>query len=511
MTMAFGDLRSVSGYWLGPPVWFESPRPEPLAIPGLPEQSPTIYRRLLDRGGEAVVSTAGVVLFDFAGLEPDDPTAKELATSPFPDSPRTAAASVVAPRRVELLNAHQFCLLDAIGVLESDEDVWSPDPRPVGVRTLWTGLSVEQITIPNNELTTYLAFLRDTPPTLRRAFTFRGDTLDRSFTTYEQVLAVPVAPRACHCLLHAADHYHHWRFDQALMLAWAAAEALLAELWAHYAEDAAQAAGHTLNSDRRRKLTGARVHLLGRQREPCPRRHHRPEALRRDRPGPSSPEPLGTWPRPRDRTASGIGLLRGTDTRGPADRLPAQRRHRARGSEFVMPGAVVTPHGGGRSSFDLVSGLQNGGDSSADCGERATRWGHRLRRRRSGNVDRLIKPPMQHRDQAQQVECVLLAHRPANTRRMCGRVSEGASHSFEQVHQAPLFATLAFGAEAVERDPGCPAALGDTERLVDQLSAISIEPSSIPQPREQPFGRLQHRVEVVITSAGKWCDHEAAA
>jgi hypothetical protein len=256
MTMAFDDLRSVSGYWLGPPVWFESPRPEPLAIPGLPEQSLTVYRRLLDRGGEAVVSTAGVVLFDFAGLEPDDPTAKELATSPFPDSPRTAAASVVAPRRVELLNAHQLCLLDAIGVLESDEDVWSPDPRPVGVRTLWTGLSVEQVTIPNDELTTYLAFLRDTPPTLRRAFTFRGDTIDRSFTTYEQVLAVPVAPRACHCLLHAADHYHHWRFDQALMLAWAAAEALLAELWARYAEDAAQAAGHTLNSNRRRKLTG---------------------------------------------------------------------------------------------------------------------------------------------------------------------------------------------------------------------------------------------------------------
>jgi hypothetical protein len=256
MTTAFGELRSVSGYWLGPPVWFGSRHPDRLGIPGLPQQTLTAYRRRLDHGGEAVVSVAGVVLLDFGGLESEGPTAKELATAPFPDSPRMAAASVVAPRRVELLNAHQLCLLDAIGELESDEDIWAPDPRPVSVPTLWTGWSAEQISIPTDELAAHLAFLRDTSTVQRAVFTFPPAILDRSFTTFEQILAVPAAPRACHCLLHAVDHYRRWQFDQALMLAWAATEALLAQLWARHAADAAQAAGHTLSTDRRRKLTG---------------------------------------------------------------------------------------------------------------------------------------------------------------------------------------------------------------------------------------------------------------
>jgi hypothetical protein len=198
----------------------------------------------------------GIVLLDFDGLEPDDPTAKQLAAAPFPDSPRTAAGSVVAPRRVELLNAHQLCLLDAIGIRESDEDIWSPDPRPVSVPTLWTGWSAERIGTSTHELAAYLAFLHDTTPVLRRMFTFPAKVLDRSFTTFEQVLRVPVAPRACHCLLHAAYQYRRWQFDQALMLAWAAVEALLTQLWIDHAETTAQAAGHPLSADRRRKLTG---------------------------------------------------------------------------------------------------------------------------------------------------------------------------------------------------------------------------------------------------------------
>jgi hypothetical protein len=193
---------------------------------------------------------------DFDGLEPGDPTATQLAAAPFPDSPRTAAASVVAPRRVELLNAHQLCLLDAIGVRESDEDVWSPDPRPVSVPSMWTGWSAERIGTSTHEFAAYVEFLHDTTPVLRTAFTFPPEVLDRSFTTFEQILRVAVAPRACHCLLHAADQYRRWQFDQALMLAWAAVEALLAQLWIGHAEAAAQTAGHPLSADRRRKLEG---------------------------------------------------------------------------------------------------------------------------------------------------------------------------------------------------------------------------------------------------------------
>jgi hypothetical protein len=254
--MAFDQLRSVSGYWLGPPVWFGSRQREPLAIPGLPEQTSVACRRQLRHGGEAVGLLGGIVLLDFDGLEPDDPTTAELAAAPFPDSPRTAAASVVAPRRVELLNAHQLCLLGAIGVRESDEDLWSPDPRPVSVPTLWAGWSAERIGTSTDEFAACLAFLQNTTPVLRTAFTFPAEVLDRSFTTFEQVLRVPVATRACHCLLHAADQYRRWQFDQGLVLAWAAVEALLTHLWIRHAEAAAQAAGRPLSADRRRKLTG---------------------------------------------------------------------------------------------------------------------------------------------------------------------------------------------------------------------------------------------------------------
>jgi hypothetical protein len=145
--MASNDLDSVSGYWLGPHS-FGSPSSELLASSRMPWQGPTAHRHPLGRGGEAVVSETGVVLLDFSGLEPSDPTAKDLAAAPFSDWPRKAAASVVAPRRVELLNAHQLCLLDAISQLYSGGEGWSPNPRPVSVLTLWTGPSTERIVPP---------------------------------------------------------------------------------------------------------------------------------------------------------------------------------------------------------------------------------------------------------------------------------------------------------------------------------------------------------------------------
>jgi hypothetical protein len=91
---------------------------------------------------------------------------------------------------------------------------------------------------------------------LRDVIAIPAKTIERSFATFEQILEVAIAPRACHCLLHAADHYRHWRFDQALTLAWAAVEALLADMWARHIEDTAVATGHVLSARRRRRLTG---------------------------------------------------------------------------------------------------------------------------------------------------------------------------------------------------------------------------------------------------------------
>jgi hypothetical protein len=254
----FGTIHSVSGYWLGPPVWFGSPRPEPLSVPGLPDEALFAYRRLLAGGGEAVVAAAGIVLVDFDGLEGSGPSDKDLNARPFAHSPASAMASVVAPRRAEILNAHQLCLLDAIGIRESDEDVWSPDPRPVSVPTMWSGWSADQIGVQrNDELGAFLKFLHDTTPIARQLFTFPPEVLDQSFTTFETLLGTPVAAiRACHCLLLAADHYRHWRFDQALTLAWAASEAVFTQLWMDHAAGAANAAGYPLNSERRGRLRG---------------------------------------------------------------------------------------------------------------------------------------------------------------------------------------------------------------------------------------------------------------
>lgn len=254
--MNLDKLLDVSGYWLGPPVWFGSARSEPLALPGIPGQHLCAYRRILENGVEVVVTQAGLVLMNFAQLPPEDPTSRQVAGAPFADDPHLVAASLAAPRRVEILNAHQLCLLSAIGTRESEEDIWSPEPRPVSVPTLWTGVTEDPVTIPSTEVRAYFAFLTETSTVLRTMFTFPPEVLDRSFTTFEGLLAVPIATRVCHGLLHAADHYRHWRFDQALILAWSGVEELLNIAWENHFTASAAAHGHKLNKERRDLLTG---------------------------------------------------------------------------------------------------------------------------------------------------------------------------------------------------------------------------------------------------------------
>lgn len=257
----FGTIYSVSGYWMGPPIWFGSAHPEKLMLPGLPQpEQLSAYRRTFAAGGGANATESGLVFIDFTGLEPSDFSDKDLGNAPFPSQSRTlAVASLLAPRHVEMLNAHQLCLLDAIGARESKDDFWSPDPRPVTVATLWSGQSDDRVGVQHQEeVAAYLRFVQKTSTFSRQAFTFSAETLDQSFTTFEKILAAPeVVIRACHCLLLADDHYRHWRFDQSLMLSWAASEALFTQLWIDHASAAADAAGHALNAKRRTKLVGA--------------------------------------------------------------------------------------------------------------------------------------------------------------------------------------------------------------------------------------------------------------
>lgn len=250
--MSFANLHTVRGYWLGPPVWFASSHREPLSVPGVPGQDWAVYRRSLNKGGELAVSEAGVVLIDFSGLDRGEPAQAELESAPFSDDAKLATASVIASRRVELLNAHQLCLLAAMGVRESEEDIWSPDPRPVSVHTLWHEVDGSPA-MPMNEAHEYGRF-RDTPTVHRIMFAFQAKVIERSVQSFEQLLDVPRAPRACHGLLHAIDHYRHWQFDQALILAWTTCEAMLGVLWERYFTDSAKRAGLTLNHDHRKKL-----------------------------------------------------------------------------------------------------------------------------------------------------------------------------------------------------------------------------------------------------------------
>lgn len=261
MATSAGETHSWCGYWLGPPCWFGPPNPEPLGIPGLPAEVLSAYRRVLASGGDAVVSHNGVVLIDFQGLDVD-PTPSELAVAPFGDDPQRGMASVLARRRVEMLNAHQTSLLTAIGTRESEEDVWAPHPRPVNVRSLIRARDSDQVTVPPPILRELIEF--STPSQFsnvqRSLFRVTPEQTDQAFDMFERLIsAPPVAISAPHLLLHAAHRYTRWEFDQALIAAWAAAEALLAHLWLQHVEassDESKRHGYRLNKDRRRRLSG---------------------------------------------------------------------------------------------------------------------------------------------------------------------------------------------------------------------------------------------------------------
>ncbi len=95
--------------------------------------------------------------------------------------------------------------------------------------------------IPEAILRDVLEFATSPPNTntrfQRSLFNVPLEMVDRSFDMFEQLLSgPPVAARSAHLVLLAADHYHRWRFDQALIAAWTAAEALLAVLWGRYIE-----------------------------------------------------------------------------------------------------------------------------------------------------------------------------------------------------------------------------------------------------------------------------------
>lgn len=218
------SMGSLCGYWLGRPCWFGSPNPGAVEIWGVPRDMRWVFERSLCSGGQAVVSSNGVVLIDFAGLDGPDPGQHEIEQTPFAPDGTLGVASVHALRRVEKLNAHQLCLLTAIGTQVSDADFWPPDPRPVEVETVIHGRNDGTWSVAASEV--FRAILEFATPTSNSTFqrslcNVPLDKVGRSFDMFEQLLGCPpVATRAAHLVLLAADHYRRWRFDQALIAAW---------------------------------------------------------------------------------------------------------------------------------------------------------------------------------------------------------------------------------------------------------------------------------------------------
>jgi predicted small integral membrane protein len=255
------NIRSLSGYWFGPPCWFGPPTPTPIDLPGLPPETLSFYRRVLAVGGDAIVTANGVVLIDFTGLDGGGPTRKEIAASPFGGDPTSGKAGALAQRRVELLNAHQLCLISAIGTLDSGEDEWSPSARPVNVKTMISGSDEDRVYGAPDEMLELSEFTQSTSHSnfQRTLFNVSVETVDRSFELFERLIAAgDISVRAAHLVLNAADHYHHWRFEQALITAWASAEALLSGVWERYVTTRAnEVKEFNLNATRRDRLMGS--------------------------------------------------------------------------------------------------------------------------------------------------------------------------------------------------------------------------------------------------------------
>lgn len=167
-----------------------------------------------------------------------------------------------AQRRVEKLNAHQLCLLTTIGTRASEDDFWSPKPRPVDVENLVHVRDDNSVYVPDTILPEVPESAPSPPNTntrfQRSLFNVPLEMVDRSFDMFEQLLSgPPVATRSAHLILLAADHYHRWRFDQALIAAWTAAEALLAVLWGRYVDQSSttqEPNGYVVGSRRRARL-----------------------------------------------------------------------------------------------------------------------------------------------------------------------------------------------------------------------------------------------------------------
>ena len=245
-------MKPICGYWFGDDVTFDNKSSDVLNLSGIPQPIPLVFRQTLGCGLRVAATENGLVLFDFEAFKIDEPASTQLQRAPFEGE--TAVASVIAPQRVEILNAHQLCLIDAIGTLKGDDDVWGPSPRPVSVPTLWVGQDEHAVSIPTSEVWEFRDFVTRDDAFARGLFRFPVERIERSIASFERVLAVPETVRACHATLNAMSHCEQFRFDQGLITGWAAAEVALGLIWARRIEAQVAASRVELTQARRQAM-----------------------------------------------------------------------------------------------------------------------------------------------------------------------------------------------------------------------------------------------------------------
>ena len=113
----------------------------------------------MECGISFTVTYHGLVLADFSDWRTEAEPCPDglLDRSPFAcPIVRSLSTFFRLGRRVAVLNAHQACLLALLGI-ESEEDFYTPRPRPVTPETAWVGWDDEDVTIPATEIADYLA------------------------------------------------------------------------------------------------------------------------------------------------------------------------------------------------------------------------------------------------------------------------------------------------------------------------------------------------------------------
>lgn len=241
------------GYYLEPLVWIDQ---EPRGVDDPAGEidyaafgDEVVRRDLMDSRLPCRVDRDGLVVFDFSEVAPQATLAKgEIAD----DDSR---------RRIEIINAHQACLLTAMLELESRgkalQVVTTPHLlfRSSGLNMNESSFAYARLGDGRNAISarTYVSFNQFTSGVLHRAGPpIPRQVVERSLDLLDDVLAQPEPVTGLVDLLYRASvAFVDYSFSLSLIQAWAVCEALLQKIWDAY-----------VNEQQKQKLDGETINVI---------------------------------------------------------------------------------------------------------------------------------------------------------------------------------------------------------------------------------------------------------